>query len=324
MTTPPPMRLRVLTTAILLALTSLSCSESGDDVTRPARIAVADVLEEERTFVDTSRPTRANGNAPASAQRVLATRLWYAPTALGTPACRGDRCALVLLAHGFGGRTSRFDAIARLLAAAGYIIAAPSFPLTNEDTPGGHINGLSDGSEQPADLSFVIDEILAANDDHNDPLHARIDGERIGVVGHSLGGTTVLGATRADCCTDPRIDAGVLVAPVAFAVSSYYGTPANPDGPPVLLVNGSEDPLIRPELSRDFVHTLAPPWYYLEIPDVGHVFLIENIGDAQPFLYVTARAAHAFFDEYLGDAAGNTVAVIEELVAEGETAEYSE
>lgn len=90
----------------------------------------------------------------------------------------------------------------------------------------------------------------------------------------------------------------------------------------MLLVNGSDDPLITPALSLDFVQTLAPPWYFLEIPNVGHVFLIENIGTAQPFLYVTARATIAFFDEYLGAVEGETAAEIAILVSEGNTAEY--
>lgn len=312
---------------LLLALCAtggFACGETATETARPTTIAVGEVLQEARVFVDASRPTRANGTAPASDRRTLATLLWYAPMALDRPACAGDRCALVLLAHGFGGRTSRFDAIARLLAAAGYIVAAPAFPLTNQDTPGGHLNGLTDGAQQPADVSFVIDRVLAADADRNDPLHRRVDRGRIGVVGHSLGGTTLIGATRTPCCTDARIDAAVLVAPVAFAVSSYYGAPPRADGPPVLVVNGSDDPLVRPDASREFVHRVAPPWYFLEIPDVGHVFLIENIGAAQPFLHVTARAATAFFDEYLGGAVGETAAELEALVGEGQIAEYAE
>ena len=310
--------------AVVLALTLLGCGANGNDEVRPASASPAEVLEETRTFIDTTRSTPANGTEPASDHRELVTRLWYAPGALNAPACRGDRCALLLLAHGFGGNTMRFDAIARLLASAGYIVVAPAFPLTNDHAPGGHLNGFSDGMEQPADVSFVLDEMLAANDARADPLYGRIDAARIGVVGHSLGGTTVLGATRVACCTDARIDAVVLVAPAAFFVPNYFDTPAGPEGPPTLLVNGSDDVLILPQASLEFVHTLDPPWYFLEIAGVGHVFLIENIGDPQPFLYVTARAATAFFDEYLGAQDGATVATLNALVAEGEAAEYAE
>jgi dienelactone hydrolase len=309
--------------AIVLALASLiaACGDGGG--TRPASIDVADVLSEERTIVDASRPTRANGDAPASNVRTLVTRLWYSPSYVNSFACRRQGCALVLLAHGFGGRTERFDSIGRLLAASGYIVAAPTFPLTNQDAPGGQLNGLSDAVEQPADLSAVISALLAATGDPQDPLFGRIDGARIGALGHSLGGTTVIGATHTACCADPRLDAAVLVAPAAFAVNAYFGA-ITPDGAPLLTINGSDDPLIMPSASLAFARSLTPPWYFLEIPGVGHVLLIENIGDPQPPLYVTAHATLAFFDEFLGGVDGAAAAALEELVADGNIAEFLE
>jgi dienelactone hydrolase len=231
---------------------------------------------------------------------------------------------VILLAHGFGGRTSRFDAIARSLAAVGYIVAAPSFPLTNQDTPGGHLNGLNDVAQQSGDLSVVIDELLNANDNRDDPLYRRLDGERIGAVGHSLGGTTVIAATRSSCCTDTRIDAALLVAPAVVAVEPFFGEAPIPEGPPLLVINGANDPLISPGSSLAYAESVRPPWYFLQIRDIGHVFLIENVGDPLPALHVTERAARAFFDEYLGGAAGSTAVGLEELAAEGEEVELSE
>src|SRR5262245_30298300 len=135
------MPIRSVVVAVWLAALLLSCGDGDGGSTSPSSVALNEVLEEERTFIDASRPTRANGTAPASDQRTLVTRLWYAPIPVAAPACDDRRCALAVLAHGWGGRTSRFDAIARALASHGYIVAAPTFPLTNEDAPGGHLNG---------------------------------------------------------------------------------------------------------------------------------------------------------------------------------------
>jgi dienelactone hydrolase len=316
---------RLVSGLILGLSTAIAACGGGDDgASLPSSAAVGEVLQEERTFVDAARPTRANGEAPASDHRTLVTRLWYAPTSLEAPACQRGRCAVVLLAHGFGGRTSRFNAIARSLAAVGYVVVAPAFPLTNQDTPGGHLNGLNDVVQQPGDVSVVIDELLQANEERDDPLFRRIDGERVGAVGHSLGGTTIIAATRSSCCIDARIDATVLVAPAAIGVEPFFGEAPRSEGPPTLVVNGTDDPLISPASSREYAQSVDPPWYFLAIRDVGHVFLIENVGDPLPPLHVTERAARAFFDEYLGGADGGTRAALQELAAEGEEVHLSE
>ena len=181
---------------VLVAALAAACGDGGS--APPASVDVAAVRQEVRPIVDPTRPTRANGPAPAAAQRSLPTAVWYAPAAPPAPACRAGRCALVVLAHGLGGSTARFDAIARMLAAAGYVVAAPAFPLTHEGTPGGHIPGLTDVVEQPADLGVVIDALLEAAADRDDPLFGRIDPERIGALGHSLGGATVVLRTGFD------------------------------------------------------------------------------------------------------------------------------
>lgn len=310
--------------ATVLAALSSSCGDARDVAPPPARVDVAAVLHEERMIVDPSRPTRVNGTAPGTDRRSLATRLWYAPVPVAAPACRGGRCAVVVFAHGLGGSTGRFDAMARALAAAGYIVAAPTFPLTHEFAPGGSINGVSDVAEQPADLSAVIDALDAAGDDAADPLHGRVDGTRVGALGHSLGGATVIAATRTACCGDNRIGAAVLVAPATFVVGVYFGGEPRRDGAPMLVVNGSDDPLIRPFASREYARSLAPPWYFLEVRDVGHSLLVENVGEPTESLTATARAVEAFFDEYLGGTAGTTVAALASLVAEGEDAEFDE
>src|SRR4029453_14276139 len=94
--------------AVWLAASVGFCGAGEGGSAAPASSGVDEVLEEERTFIDASRPTRANGSAPASDQRTLATRLWYAPMPVAAPACAGRRCALVLLGHGWGGPPPAF------------------------------------------------------------------------------------------------------------------------------------------------------------------------------------------------------------------------
>lgn len=282
--------------AAVAAMLVVACG-SDDGQNRPATVPLAEVISASQTFVDASRPTAANGTFSGAPQRTLDTRLWLAPEALDRPACRGDRCALFVLAHGFGGSTARFDAIARRLAAVGYVVAAPAFPLTNERAPGGYFTAFGDVVSQPADLSHVIDALLEMNRTPGSILSGRIDEARIAALGHSLGGTTVIAATRNECCRDERIGAAVLVAPAAIIVQGTFGEPYTSTGPPTLSIAGDRDPVVPPSLVMPFHAAIAPPKVYLELEGGDHVFIIEATADHfDPLLERTADLTIAFLD----------------------------
>jgi len=305
--------------AIVLTVCLAAACGSDDSDNAIDEVALEDIETESRTFVDRSRPTRPNGTFPGSDERTIATRIWFAPEPLDRPACRGQRCALVVLAHGFGGSTARFDAIARRLAVAGYVVAAPAFPLTNQNAPGGHLTAFGDVVSQPADLSFVLDRLLEANENRDDVLHERIDSERVAALGHSLGGATVIAASRSDCCRDDRVGATLLVAPASFIVAGSFGGPYATDGPPTLTVVGSADPLVSPASVAPFVTAIEPPKIYLELQGGDHVFIIEATEEVlDPLLDRTADMSIAFLDRSFAgvDAVAEVAA---DLRAEGHT-----
>jgi predicted dienelactone hydrolase len=93
---------------------------------------------------------------------------------------------LILMSHGTGGNADNMDWIAAPLAARGYIVAAT-------DHPGNHAlepltwDGFTLWWERATDITDVLDALLA------DPVLAtHIDRDRIGALGFSLGGYTVL------------------------------------------------------------------------------------------------------------------------------------
>lgn len=307
-------------TAVLTAMISMvSCGDVAIDGA-PTEIALGDVREDVRTFVDTRRSTPANGEFAGSPERRLDTRLWYAERALARPACRGSRCALVLLAHGFGGRTERFDAIGQRLAAAGYIAAAVSFPLTNQDAPGGFGNGVLDAAQQPADLAFVLDALLAASLDPADPLYRRIDGESVAAVGHSLGGATVIAASRARCCRDTRLVATAYVEPVGFVVEALFGESYSSSGPPTLTFQGTLDVPVPVSESRAFHAGLDAPKIYVEMAGGNHVNMIERLPTGpDPLLDRATEMMIAFFDTYLVGGPDRVGEVTASLRASGHT-----
>lgn len=303
--------------ATLLAVLAIGCSDGGTSSDGPVP-AVA-IQSEVRTFVDGSRATPAKPGFDGAAERTVVTRLWYAPEAPRSAACGREGCALVILAHGFGGSTMRFDAIARFLAGRGYVVAAPAFPLTNEAAPGGHLSGIGDLAAQPGDVSFVIDELLAASTADGDLLRGRVDGERIGVIGHSLGGATVIALTRLACCTDPRVDAVIGVAAASFIVEGFFGGEIDPNGVPTLSLTGDRDGVVPSAGVRAFHDGLAPPRIYVQLVGANHVNLIENYGLPSPLLEPTERAAEAFFAAYLSGDRDGLAPTFDALAGEGQT-----
>ncbi|MDR3436051.1 hypothetical protein [Telmatospirillum sp.] len=163
----------------------------------------------------------------------LLTRVWYPVDpnvpetsheigAPGYPIFRGHPAAdnaplssahatypLLLLSHGTGGSADSLDWLGAALAADGYVVAGVNHPGNNALEPVTR-QGFTLWWERAVDVSEVIDGILA------DPaLGSHIDRERIGAVGFSLGGYTVLELAGArtnvqafeDFCSSPAADA---------------------------------------------------------------------------------------------------------------------
>ena len=93
---------------------------------------------------------------------------------------------LVVFSHGWLASGPAYEVRIKEWARAGYIVAAPTFPLSS-----GAGGMLGDYVNQPADVSFVIDELLALPDD--DPLAGHVDADAVAAAGHSLGAITTIG-----------------------------------------------------------------------------------------------------------------------------------
>jgi dienelactone hydrolase len=119
------------------------------------------------------------------------------------------------------------------LASRGYIVAAPDFPLSNGNAPGGAT--FQDTPNQPGDVSFVIDSLLAGE------LASSIDASKIGVSGLSLGGLTTLLVAFHPRLGDARVKAALtMAAPACFLTPAFYQHRTLP----LLLVHGDMDLLV--------------------------------------------------------------------------------
>jgi predicted dienelactone hydrolase len=83
-----------------------------------------------------------------------------------------------VFSHGSGVSTpARYELLFNAWAAAGYVIAAPSYPLSSTSPPGAS----GDVVNQPADISFLISEMVRLGADPASPYAGLVDGERIAV-----------------------------------------------------------------------------------------------------------------------------------------------
>ena len=189
------------------------------------------VIETVVEFEDSSRPTAAYNNYPGADSRVMTGRMWQPESQAPAP--------LVVYSHGFMSSHSEGEYIGRFLATRGYITVAVDFPLTGASAPAGPL--VTDVINQPQDVSFVLDQLLARNRDRNDPMYGRIDPLRVAAVGLSLGGlTTELVAFHSQLRDARSRVAASIAGPTANLTREFFSSRQLP----FLMLAGGSDQIV--------------------------------------------------------------------------------
>ena len=218
-------------------------------------------------FIDTSRGTMANGDEPARPERTIPVEVWYPATA-GVAGAPVDASAgpypLIVWAHGFSSLPQFTALYLSHLASHGYVVAGPAFPLTKFRAPGG--TNFLDTFNQDDDVSFVIDELLRANEDAANILNGAIDVESIGLIGHSGGSFTTLLVLYGDD-HDPRIDAAVPISASACFLEPSMFERTNT---PTMFIVGTADQLFTVDGIRYAYDSEGAPRYWVAIEGANH------------------------------------------------------
>jgi dienelactone hydrolase len=249
-------------------------------------------------LVDSSRTTELpNGT---SEPRTLLTYVRY--PALGAPgqtdlpnapAARADGpFPLVIFGHGFAVTPALYASILQSWAHAGYVVAAPVFPLENANAAGGPDE--SDLVNQPADMRFVISRMLAASGAGSGPLAGLIDPKQIAVTGQSDGGDTALAIAYDRRFRDPRVSAAVILSGAEIPEVGSFTFP--PGSPPLLATQGTADTVNPPSATNAFFDAAQRPKYLLRLTAAGHLPPYSN---QQPQLTIVERVTIAFLDGYV-------------------------
>jgi dienelactone hydrolase len=189
-----------------------------------------------------------------------------------TPATPADGAAWPVVAFSHCHNCVRFSSfsIAERLASHGFVVVAPDH---TDNTLFDYLDGtdveLSSDflPVRAADVSFALDQVLAG-EGLPAALAGALDGDRVGVFGHSFGAVTT-GKVLQD---DARVSAGLVIA-APMENPFIQGVDLAAISQPVMFIVAQEDNSIT-ELGNDFIRdnfdAASGEAWKLEVADAGH------------------------------------------------------
>jgi predicted dienelactone hydrolase len=152
---------------------------------------------------------------------------------------------------------------------------------------------VTDTNQQPADASFVIDQVIAKD---KSLLGGIVDAKHIGAAGHSLGAITTYGLAYSDCCRDKRIDAAITMAGATILVDApdhyFHGTTT-----PLLALHGDADKTVPISLEQSAYAHATTPKLFVTFAGGSHILPFLGGNDARAISFYDLTTA--FLDRYL-------------------------
>lgn len=221
---------------------------------------------------------------------------------LGAPVARGRApYPAIVFATGFDEDPTSYLPLIDAWVSAGYVVAAPRFPLSSAwalRTYGVNLQDValadafeSDMLNEPGDLEAAIGELQVLDDQGS--LRGAIDPEAIALAGQSDGGDVVLAAADNSCCTITGVRA---VAVLSGAVFAPFGGTFFDRSVPMLVTQGSADTVNPPADSQQIFADAEAPKVLLWLLGADHLGPYTTVSPAES---AVARTSIAFFNTYV-------------------------
>ena len=264
----------------------LACgNDVSSKVIEPAPTAVVDPSAPGPDAVGSTQLTFERTSSTTGGPRNLDTIVWY-PATDGTgnpdeslaavrdaePARDDSPLPIIVWSHGAGGSFPYAPVyFAPHLASYGFVVIAPSHPGNLHPdcvtVTGCTAEGMADSYvNRPEDLTFALDSMLKLNDDPDSAFYRLLDGGRVGISGHSFGGTDTVRASttaagapfRAALAMAPCVDG---VVPSADEVTM-----------PLTMMGGDRDKRCPSADQQTYFDAIDPglPSFLLVFPRGGH------------------------------------------------------
>jgi predicted dienelactone hydrolase len=245
------------------------------------------------------------------------------------------RRPLVVLSAGAGLSRESLTALAEDLASRGYVVAGVdhTYEARAVEFPGGRVAGcllcerenttevgawVSRG--RSADIGFVLDELTHGRLWRHAPA---IDGRRIAVVGHSIGGA----AAAVAIVDDPRVDAGVNMDGTFQVDFPETGM----DRPFLMLGSASHEPGAKDEPDwPDNRARLGASSLWLQVPTANHgsftdqPLFLDQVGVPLPGGFVDGARGIEITNAYVGAFLDRHLRGADAPLLDGPTADYPE
>ena len=162
------------------------------------------------------------------------------------------------------------------------------------------------------DYLFVLDRLIDSVSDPTHPLYGTFSADHIVGLGHSLGGATLIRASRQSCCADGRLQATIFLSPATFVNDVLLDEPLIlKEGPPTLIAHGENDGVIGLEESEALLTAINQPAHLVVLAGANHESPIESeSGNPSPDQKVFESMVVSFIADYVR---GSTNTFAEEL-----------